>query len=278
MKRTGFLLVGVFFCGLAALALTAEAGLAQEVVPIPAASRSEIECSGFIQGTSIAKDVYILDGADNDFRGPLHQFAEGGYVFLRSRSGETLPVGAEYRVVRSARELARIKWYASQGGSIRSLGHWYEDMALVKVIRNTPYGAVAQISFSCGAVRPNDLVIPFQARPIPQYVPTPMDRFSLPSGKLLGAITATARNTPHAGEGQIVHINLGTEDGIQPGHRFRIFKIFRDVADRGFLAPPETPRETIGQLVVLTTYERSSTAKIISSIREISLGDGIEME
>jgi hypothetical protein len=278
VNRTAFSLVGVFLSALLGLALSARPVFAQEGEAIPAATRTDIECSGFIQGTKISNDQYVVDGADNDFRRLVHQFAQGSYVYLRSRSGGSFQVGAEYRIVRPAKELARVKWYPAQGGSIRSLGHWYEDVAVAKVLRNAPHGAIAQVTFSCSAIYPDDLVIPFQARPIPQYVPTPMDRFSLPNGKQLGAITATARNTGYTGQEQIVHINLGTEDGVRPGQRFRIFKIFREGMERGFRVLPETPRETLGQLVVLTTYERSSTAKVISSIREISLGDGLELE
>lgn len=278
MNRTTFSLVGVFLSASVGLALCAPQVFAQQGEAIPAATRTDIECSGFIQGTKIANDQYVLDGADNDFRRQVHQFGEGGYVYLRSRLGGSFPVGAEYRIVRPAKELARVKWYPGQGGSVRSLGYWYEDVAVVKVLRDTPHGAVAQVTFSCNAIFPDDLAIPFQARPIPQYVPTPTDRFSLPNGKQLGAITATARNTGYTGQEQIVHINLGTEDGVRPGQRFRIFKIFREGMERGFRVLPETPRETIGQLVVLTTYERSSTAKVVSSIREISLGDGLELE
>lgn len=257
-------------------------GLAQEEgagAGVPAATRSEMDCSGFIAGTPISNDLYVFDGADNDNREPLHQFAlAGSYVYLRSRTGQGFPVGSEYSIVRSAAELMRIKWYAGQGGSVRSLGKAYEDIGRVKVTTVTPFGAVAEVAFACGPVRPGDLAVPFQPRAIPNYTPSAgLDRFALPNGKLVGAITAAADNAPYLGQGLIAYVNLGQEDGVRPGQRFRIFRIFREHVSRGFLTLPETPRETTGELVILSMQERSSVAMVVKSAREISLGDGIEL-
>jgi len=41
---------------------------------------------------------------------------------------------------------------------------------------------------------------------------------------------------------------------------------------------PEPPRETTGELVVLSTQDKSSVVMVVNSSREISLGDGIELE
>jgi len=121
--------------------------------------------------------------------------------------------------------------------------------------------------------------LPYEARPIPQYTPTAhLDRFALPNGKLVGAITAGRDNTGTLGVGRIAYVNLGQEDGVRPGQRFRVFHIFREHTGAGFWAHPETPRETLGELVILSTQARSSVAMVISSLREITLGDGIELE
>jgi hypothetical protein len=275
--RKLIILAGVF------LLLAVTRGLAQEpaaeAAAIPAATQSEMDCSGFIAGAPVSTDRYILDGVDNDFHAPLHQFAPRDLVYLRSRSGAGFAVGNEFSVVRSATELMRIKWYAGQGGSVRSLGSAYEDVGRVKVITVTPQGAVAEVTFACGAIRPGDIVVPYQARVIPQYTPAAqLDRFALPNGKLVGAITAGGYNAGVLGVGTIAYVNLGREDGVSPGQRFRIFRIFREEVGEGIWAFPQTPRETLGELVILSTQERSSVAMVVSSMREITLGDGIELK
>jgi len=265
------------------LLLAVTRGLAQEpaaeAAAIPAATQSEMDCSGFISGSPVSTDRYVFDGADNDYRGSLRQFAAGDFVYLRSRTGGGFAVGNEFSVVRSAKELMRTKWYEGQGGSVRSLGSAYEDLGKVKVIKVTPQGAVAEVTFACGPIRPDDIVVPYQARLIPPYTPTAQfDRFGLPNGKLLGAITAGANNAGVLGGGKIAYVNLGREDGVRPGQRFRVFAVFREQKGDGVWAHPETPRETVGELVILSTQERSSVAMVVSSTREIALGDGIELE
>jgi hypothetical protein len=266
------------------LLLVVTVGLAQEpatppAAVLPAASETDINCSGFISGLPLSKDVYIFDGADNDYRAPLRLFRPGDYVFLRSRSGANLAVGSEYSIVRSAKELMRIKWYPGQGGSVRSLGSAYEDLGKVRVARVTPHGAIAEVTSACGPILRDDFVVPYQARAIPQFTPSAqLDRFMLPNGKLAGAITAGADNTAFFGSGSRVYINLGISDGVSAGQRFRVFHIVRDTMDTGYRIIPEPPREIIGEIVVLTTQEKSSVAIVTNSLREIYLGDGIEAE
>lgn len=278
MYRKLISLAGVF------LVLAVTGGLAQEpgaepAAAIPAATETEMNCSGFISGTQVSAERYIFDGADNDFRASLRQFAVGDFVYLRSRTGGTFAVGNEFALVHSANELMRIKWYEGQGGSIRSLGFAYEDVGRVKVVTLSPHGAIAQVTFACGPVSPGDVAIPYQPRAIPQYTPSGKpDRFSLPNGKLAGAITAGVDNTAYFGAGSRAFINLGQADGISPGQRFMVFHIIRDSMNEGFRTMPEPPREITGELVVLATHEKSSVAIVVNSSREISLGDGIELE
>ncbi|MFB3922144.1 MAG: OmpA family protein [Terriglobia bacterium] len=238
-----------------------------------------MNCSGFISGTPLSTDRYVFDGADNDFRATLRQFQSGDFVFLRSRSGASAAVGTEFSIYRSAKELMRIKWYDGQGASVRSLGQPYEDVGRVKVVQNTPYGDIAEVTFACGPIRPGDFAMAYQARTIPQYTPSAkLDRFSPSNGKLAGAITAGVDNAAYFGVGSRAYINLGQSDGVSPGQRFRIFHIIRDSMNSGFKTMPEPPREITGEMVVLSTQEKSSVAMIVNSSREIFLGDGIELE
>ena len=294
MFRRLLIPVGVSLLLGAACAFAQETRNAQSP-PIPAASRTEMDCSGFIAGTPLSEDLYILDGADNDPRTEIRQFSTYEYVYLKSRTGATPAEGSEFSIVRKAKspllggtrplgdmkldQLGHISWYPGQMGSIRSLGTMYEDAGRVKVVRVTPLGAIAQVTFACGSIFPGDIAVPYKERPIPDYVPTTdFDRFALPNGKMVGAITAAGGHGGVLGEGSIAFINLGNEDGVTPGQRFRIFHIFRDNIDRGLKALPEPPREVIGELVVLSADARASVAMVIRSLREISLGDGIELE
>lgn len=266
------------------LLLAAIQGFAQEPeaaapASVPAATPSEMNCSGFISGTRVAKDLYVFDGADNDFRAERRVFSEGDYVYLRSRGGAAPSVGSEFSIVRSAYEVMRIHWYFMQGLLLDAMGSAYEDVGRVKVVTVTPQGAIAQVTLACSGVSPGDLAIPYQPRTAPQYTPrAALERFAPSNNKLWGIIAAGVGNTPYLGVGSMAYINLGQEHGVSPGQRFRIFPFFHDVNNAMLRRLPEAPRETIGEMVILSVQKWSSVGMVVQSRREIAIRDGVELE
>ncbi len=292
---------GAIFLFATATALTQGPALessAKMSPPIPAATRSQVECSGFITSDRVPNTIYVVDGADNDLYEALREFTPGDFVYLRNRHREGFAVGTAYSLVRpeigfllrtswTPGQLARQiqpsgSWYSGQQWNIRSLGQPYEDVGQVKVVAVTHYGAVAQVTFACGPINPGDIAVPYQAREIPEYTPpTKFDRFAPRNGKMEGAIVAASNAANFLAKGSIAYLNLGERDGAHPGQRYRIFAIFRDHLIEGWegiLRFPETPRESVGELVILSTQKKSSVGIVVTSTREISVGDGVELE
>jgi hypothetical protein len=265
------------------LFLAAIQGFAQEQeaaapASIPAATPWEMNCSGFISGAPLSKDLSIFEGADNDFRYWHHSFAPGDYVYLRSRTGALPAAGSELSILRSANDLMRVHWYFGQGLRLRGMGTPYEDVGRVKVVSVTPQGAIAQVTSACTEVAPGDFAIPYQQRTVPEYTPgASLDRFALPNNKLWGIIAAGAGNEAYLGVGSMAYINLGQVNGVRPGQRFRVFPFFSE-ANTALRTFPQTPRETIGEMVILSVQEKSAVGMIVQSRREISLRDGVELE
>lgn len=266
--------------------------------PVPAAIRSQVECSGFMAADRISETIYVLGGADNDLHEDLREFTPGDFVYLRSRHREAFAVGAEYSLVRPEIELSlhvswtpaqlenRIRppssWYRGQRRWLRSLGRPYQDTGEVKVVSVTPEGAVAQVVFACGPINPGDIAVPYQARQVPEYTPAmTFDRFAPSRGKVAGSIVAADSAAPFLAQGSIAFLNLGDRDGARAGQRYRIFAVFRDRVVRGLeglRAFPKTPRESVGELVILSVKEKSSVGIVVTSAREIAVGDGVELE
>jgi hypothetical protein len=273
----------------------AQAEAATAALPVPAATQGEIDCSGFIAESRVPGHVHVLDGDDNDLRFPYHEWLPGHNVFLRGRIDKKRGIGTEYRLVRPAggvflggllggdlepmHVFSHPVWYPGQSWSIRSLGFPYEDVGIVRVIAITPRGAVAEVTFACGAVARGDIAIPFKAREIPTITPgPPPEPFApVPGKSLKGAITAAADNDGVVGTRSRVYINLGEADGVRVGQRFRVFNVDWDT--EGWLkAPPETPPETKGELVIILTRDYSSVGIVEFATREIYLGDGVVRE
>jgi hypothetical protein len=271
MRKILFL-VGVFLLLPLAEALAQESAAAPGT-PVLAATRSEIECAGFISSSRVPEDLYVFSGADNDFQQPLRQYSLGAIVFIRGGQ-----VGTEYRLVRPATALFRDTRYDGQRSSLRSLGAVYEDVGRVKVTGTTPYGALGEVTYACAPIQAGDFAIPYQERAIPTYIPNAhFSRFGLPKGQKRGAIPAARNNADVVLSGSIVYIDLGQSDGVHPGQRFRIYRN-PGVAKGWFRGGVEVPRESLGELVVLSTEQRSSSAIVVTSLREITLGDMIDLE
>jgi len=142
-----------------------------------------------------------------------------------------------------------------------------------------PDATVAMITYSCAAIVPGDILVPFQPRAIPEYtVSKPLDHFApLDNNKQHGRITATRNNFGYFGDETVVYLNLGENEGAKTGERFRIFKTLPPHST-GFLTSQRTPAETVGEAVVLSVQSKSCVALVVSGYREISAGDRVEAE
>ncbi|MGA2609293.1 MAG: hypothetical protein ABSH01_17765 [Terriglobia bacterium] len=246
--------------------------------PIPAATQSQVDCTGFIATSNVPKDIIVLDGANNDLESALRQFTPSESIYLYHRHKGNFSVGEEYSLLRPAKALFRTTRYGGEHWSIHALGNPYEDVGRVQVTHVTPEGAVAEVSFACGPIYPGDLAVPYQPRPIPDYVPAELDRFVLPNGKIQGTITAARNNFASLAGGDIVYLNFGGKQGAQVGQRYRVYYALHSPAPWAVFVHPPIPRETVGEIVVLSTQEKSSVAIIVNSTRDINLGSRVELE
>ena len=275
MRTRSLSVAAVWFIFPVAVALSQQTPPAS---PIPAATQSQVDCTGFITTTIVPTDIIVLDGANNDLESALRQFTPRESIYLYHRRKANFSIGEEYSLVRPAKELFRTTRYGGEHWSLHSLGNPYEDVGRVQVTRVTPEGAIAEVSFACGPIYPGDLAVPYQPRPIPDYVPAELDRFVLPNGNIQGTITAARNNFASLGKGDIVYLNFGGKQGAQVGQRYRVYYAVPCPGPGSVFVYLPTPRETVGEIVVLSTQEKSSVAIIVNCTREISVGYGVELE
>ena len=94
---------------------------------------------------------------------------------------------------------------------------------------------------------------------------------------LEGTIVDVLRRLNEIGQFHLVYIDKGSKDGVLAGNRFLVLR-----RGDGFLelAPEETKRfpwEQIGELLVVETRDRNSTAIVTRSTLELHVGDRIAM-
>ncbi|MGH9407173.1 MAG: hypothetical protein ACRD3D_15240 [Terriglobia bacterium] len=294
MNRLTRLLLG---CSLALAAGVCCAAQPQANQPIPAASFSQFQCTGFIADQRLPDSIRVTNGADNDPYEELHTFTPGALVYLRGED-HSFRVGEAFSLVRpengfflnpkwlpgmiSNQVLPFASGYKHQRLAIERLGRPYDNVGLVRVVRVTPKAAIAQVEFACTAINPQDIAVPYVPEPIPEYVPgAKLDRYAPSDGKLQGTIVGAGHAATFLAYGSIAYLNIGHEEGVQPGQRYRIYAVSRDNVLKGldtFHQALDSPRETVGELVILHVQGKSSEAIVVRSLREIAVGDGIELE
>jgi len=246
--------------------------------PIPAATISQADCTGFISASKVPAEITVLSGEDNDLESSIRQYAVGDSLYLYSRGNLRFSVGEQFSLVRPAKELFRTTRYSGEHWTLRKLGQPYEDTGRVQVTHVTPEGAVGEVRFACGPIYPGDIAVPYQPRIVPDYVPTKLNRFALPNGKTQGAIVAARNNFASLADGDIVYLDFGGKNGAKAGQSYRVFYCLPCPGPWANTAPPPMPRETVAEIVVLSTQAKSAVGIIVNSRRDVYIGYGVELE
>lgn len=94
-------------------------------------------------------------------------------------------------------------------------------------------------------------------------------------GFILATLTPELLNI---GEGHLVFVDKGRKDGVQEGNTFDVIEK-RDGLEEDYTARwvQGFPVETIGKLLIVDTKETASEALVINSVRELIVGDHVQM-
>ncbi len=255
--------------------------------PVPLAYEVDIRCSGYIARKEKKPDYFIANQEEESKVG----LTQGDIIYLnRGRNNGHVEPGTEYSIVVRDGEVYHPI-------TNKRLGVYYKRLGTVTMIMAHEDTAIARISMACDEIRTGYDLVPLQVTPITVTEIPPFDRLDvLQSGKPTGYVVHTMDYVKVAGTGYIVEIDLGYEDGLKAGDFLTIFLPNRpydkfaqlryefDWGGYRVESPAqrkakirEYPPKIIGQMIVLTTEKRTSTVKIIRAIREIEIGDMVEV-
>ncbi|MDN6179443.1 MAG: LysM peptidoglycan-binding domain-containing protein [Halomonas subglaciescola] len=133
-------------------------------------------------------------------------------------------------------------------------------------------GDVAKLNVQKAAqeVRNNDILLPLEARLDAQDM---MPR--APKNDVAGHIVGVPGGVRFIGPLQVVAIDLGTENGLQPGHVLRIDQQGERVVDPRTDELIELPAEEAGMLVVFQPYDSLSYAIVMEASNSLAVGDSV---
>lgn len=246
----------------------AVARIARESRPIPLATEADIYCYGYIghpderlpnliESFEDVEVKYVPRAVDDPASATTTDL-----VYVRGGSATGLVAGETYLAVEPGDLI-----HHPRTGDL--LGRHYRYVGQVRILCTENERSRAMVVQAC-----REIPVGSRLKPIPQ-LPIPIARVpdlpawcDPPSGRTTGTIIDSREWTLGLVEGNLVQIDLGTENQLQPGDFLTVYR-----------ASPraDQPRQVLGEIGVLTTEARTSTAVVIAVRRELLIGDSVEM-
>ena len=259
----------------------------QDEGPSPVADYSDLYCTGSVRPDYQKTKLYIANAEDVKIG-----LTTGDLVYLNGgKDGGKVKAGDSFLIIAKGSEVFHPvtgKWV---GTYVRRLGK-------LKVLAVQEQTSIAEITESCQDV----IEVGFEVEP-DRVLTSPVARQVVfnrldvePSGKPNGYIAHLQDGMNDALAGSMVDVDLGSDDGVRAGDMMLIYlnnapPPERDVTydykwnDRRYQSQQLRdddkhllfPRKPIGLLMVVSTEERTSSAKIINAIRDVEVGNLVEL-
>lgn len=239
--------------------------------PIPLGTESDIYCYGYIGDPNEPMPNWVESHEDYEIKYVPRAVPEmpagaatGDLIYIRGGAATGLVAGETYIAV----EPAEMVYHPATGELI---GRQYDYIGQIRVLcTDTPEGrSRAVVIESCREIPIGARLKPFPQLPIPiARVPEMPEWCAAPTNRSTGYIVDSRGWDLGVVEGNLVQINLGSEDQIEPGDFLTVFRP----------SPREDqPRVVLGEIGILTTQARTATAVVVRAQREMVVGDQVEM-
>ncbi|MEM7350513.1 MAG: LysM domain-containing protein [Acidobacteriota bacterium] len=252
--------------------------------PVPLGYEADIYCSGYIGDLneefaySIASSEYefltpALDAGQNSIIQGIHGKAStekyglglGDIVYLDGGRADGLSPGELLTAVRPGDKIHHPKDQSV-------LGRLYQYMGRIRVLSAQSETAIAEIVQLCTPIPVGSVLKIFEPEPIPLRKITPIRPVNFPvaDDELDGAPTIVIAwdKLLTLGAGYLVYIDHGNQEDMAPGDIFTIYRRGR----RGF------PPTILGELAVLSVFERTALARILRSRYTVFVGDTLHLK
>lgn len=219
----------------------------------PAYEEQTIACAGYAF-TRDNEDMRVIGDEEG---GAKVGHATGDILYINSGTNDGVNPGDRFYVQR------RINFGWGLSGD-----HVVRSGALV-VLAAQDQTSMVEVTASCTDILIGDYLLPFEPIPVPLLPKQPAaTRLTPETGQMRGEIVASLDELASLGEGYLVSIDLGEQDGVVPGNIFTVFRYLYD----------NTPRKVLGEVAILTVQERYATARIMESYDFIVVGDLVELK
>jgi hypothetical protein len=246
------------------------ARIVRESRPVALATESDIYCYGYIGHPDEPMPNYIESIEDEEVM-YLHMqgnedspsdVSVGDLIYIRGGAATGLVAGETYLAVIPA----QIVTHPQTGDTI---GRQFDYAGQIRILCIEGDRSRAIVVQAC-----KEIPVGARLKPIPQ-LPIPIARIpdmpawcDPPSGRTSGYIVDSKDWDLGLVEGNLIQIDLGRDNAVQPGDFMTVFR----PSPRA-----DQPRQVLGEIGILTTEARTATAIVVAARREILVGDQVEL-
>ncbi|MFN2634947.1 MAG: hypothetical protein ABR610_16170 [Thermoanaerobaculia bacterium] len=248
--------------------------------PQPVGFESDVYCFGYIAPPGEHFPVRV-HGAENLFEQTDYitddmLYVDGGY-------DTGLKVGDQFWIVTPEQDVIHPL-------TEKSMGRFYQYRGRAVVDSVEARTAIVRVTSACSDIPMFASLKRFEPIPIPLVRKSPMAKSGdLPSGKAKGRIVFSKDGVVALGADQMVIVDLGAADGLQPGDFVTLFRYSsgREYGIKAMgtywvtLPPPpgvSIPRTYLGEGAVLNVGDRWSVVRLTDSNRMLQVGDEVELK
>ncbi|MBI1823224.1 MAG: LysM peptidoglycan-binding domain-containing protein [Nitrospirae bacterium] len=245
--------------------LTESAPLENDSKKGTAWTTSDLLTGGFILKESSESDRKgLIVASENEHL----LLGEGDVVYLIPEGSHRFKLGEQYTIFEQVKSIHHPKTRRLMGKLIRIKGV-LEIIPNSMASRKDTYSAKIIKSYQLISLK--DSVAPYHPMdPINVVIhETPFPK------QMYGVVVASKDIKENNGEHDIVYLDKGSQDGVQPGN---LFVVFKEGKKAPFYSPSgieSLPRRIIADLEVISVEKESSTAIVSRSLEPVIVGDQI---
>jgi len=243
------------------------ANISAASTPVPLATEADLYCYGYIGDPheSMPNQVSSFEDVEMTYHQHVLEQSDtvsiGDLIFIDGGTSTGLVPGETYLVVVPGDIVTHPR-------TNDTIGRHYDYIGQVRILCAEEAHSRAIVTQSCREIPRGARLKPMPQLAIPiarvPEIPAFCDPFT---GKSSGYIVQSKGFQMIIGVGELLQINLGRDDQLQPGD---FLTVYRDSPE------PGQPRQVLGEIGVLTTESHTATARVVAMRRNMVVGDYVE--
>lgn len=236
----------------------------RENPPIPLGAEADLYCYGYIGDPNEPMPNSVLAWEDVEMRlspgdGEQPTGSFGDLLYVDGGTSTGIVAGETYMLVEKGDMITHPR-------TGETIGQHYNYVGQLRILCANETQSRAMIVQNCREIHIGARLKPMPQLPIPiARVPDVPGFCDNPTGRSAGYIISSQDWYEGLAEGNLVEVNLGHDDQIQPGD---FLTVYREV--------PGFPRQTLGEIGILTTQSHTATGRIVAMRYAMQIGDLVE--